>query len=336
MNKKFNSYVVGFLALCFILIGCSEYSKIVKNDDYDRKIAKAEELYSSGSYNRALVLYEQIYQRYPREDKGELAYYRLGMIYYNMNDYYMSAYYFGNFAGRFPTSSRLEDALYYGALSSVKNSPSISLDQSDTRLAIQDLKFFIDRFPNSRRVDSCNVFIDQMHLKLEQKALQALEMYNRMEKYQATVMSARTFLEEYPNSSEQMRVAYMLLENAYTLATESVFSKKQERLQDVIDIYDQYRPLFDFTKYMVKASEISEKASKELDEVEEFVYYERLLDVYNRSQRAGSKTKKIAYLEDTLKLYYTFAQRFPNSSYMKKAEEIYTRAERERSATYSY
>lgn len=336
MNKKFRSYWLTLLLVTFVFYGCSEYSKIVKSDNYEVKVTKAEELYNSGSYNRALVLYEQIYQRFPREEKGELAYYRLGKIYYNIKDYYMSAYYFGNFAGRFPTSSRLEDALYYGALSSVKNSPAVSLDQTDTHLAIQDLKFFIDRFPNSRRVDSCNALIDEMLFKIERKDLEAVEMYNRMEQYQATVMAAKTFLEEYPKSSERTRIAFMLLENAYDLAMKSVFSKKQERLKDVVDIYDKYRELFEFNKYMVRASEYSEKATKELEEVEEFVFYERLLDLYNRSQRAGSKTKKIAYLEDTLKLYYTFAQRFPNSSYMKKAEEIYNRAERERSTTYEY
>lgn len=336
MMKKNYSFVLSLFALTLILISCSEYSKVLKSDDYNVKVTAADELYREGSFNRALTLYEQIYQRFPRDERGELAYYRLGKIYYDLEDYYMSAYYFGNFAGRFPTSSKLEDAMFYGALSSVQNSPSVSLDQADTRTAIQDLNYFIDRFPRSVRVDSCNALIDKMLLKIEQKDLQAIEMYNKMEKYKATVMSAKTFLEEYPDSEHRMRIAYMLLENAHHLAMQSVFSKKQERLQDVIDIYDQYRPLFDFTKYMVKASEMSEEATKELDKVEEHVYFERLSEAYDRSQNAGSKAKKIAYLEETLKLYYTFAQRFSNSEYMKRAEEIYTRAERERSATYNY
>ena len=321
--------------IVFFLLSCGDYNKIVKGDNYDQKLAKAEQLFKEKSYNRALVLYEQVYQRFPKDAKGELSYFKLGMTYYNLGDYYMSAYYFSNFAQRFPTSGMIEDAVFYSALSSVHNAPEPSLDQEDTEAAIRELQFFVSRFPTSNRVDTLNLVMDELRLRIETKAFMTVELYNRMERYNATVASAKAFLDEYPQSKYRLQVAFMLLDNAYILASRSVFSKKKERLEDVLKIAETYRDLFQTSKYLSKYLTISEKASRELEEVDEIDTFEQIVEFYNKSQTA-SKTKKMEYLEETLKLYYTFAQRYPTSSLMKRAEEIYQRAERERSSTYSY
>lgn len=324
-----------FLFSFFLLFSCSDYNEIVKSDNYDEKLQKAEQLYKEKSYNRALVLYEQVYQRFPKDQKGELSYYKLGKSYYAIGDYYMSSYYFSNFASRYPTSRFLEDAVYHSALSSVRNSPDVSLDQEDTKIAIEELQYFVQRFPRSTKVDSCNQLMDELRLKIETKAYDAVMLYAKMEKYRAAVASAESFLEEYPRSEYKLEIAFVLLENAYTLASRSVASKKKERLEHVIEIADKYRNDFQMSKYINRVLTISEKANEELEEADELDLYNRMLSMYDRSQTA-SNTKKMEYLEETLKLYYTFAQRYPSSSLMGKAEEIYQRAERERSNTYSY
>ena len=333
--KSLILYIFTILLTFTTLVGCSDFNKIVKNDDYDKKLQKAEELYRKESFNRALVLYEQVYQRYPSDDRGELSYFKLGKTYYQLEDFYMSSYYFSNFANRFPSSDKLEESLYFAALSSVANSPAPSLDQEETELAINELQFFISRFPNSRRVDSCNLLMDQMRGKLEQKAFEAVKLYDRMERYNAAVFSAESFLEDYPRSDRRMEAVMIKLDNAFTLADKSVFSKRKERLEKVVEIYDLYQNDIQMTKHFSKAASISEKAGQRLEEVDEIVSYEELKDTYAKSQTA-SKAKKVEYLEETLKLYYTFVQRYPRSEYLSRAEEIFNRAEKERQNTYSY
>lgn len=328
-------YIFLLLLVVSTITSCSDFNKIVKNDDYDKKLQKAEELYSEKSYNRALVLYEQVYQRYPSDKRGELSYFKLGKSYYQLEDFYMSSYYFGNFANRFPSSDKVEESLYFSALSSVANSPSPSLDQEETELAINELQFFVSKFPQSRRVDSCNILMDKMRGKLEQKAFDALKLYDKMERYNAAVFSAESFLEDYPRSDRKLEVVMIKLENAFTLADKSVFSKRKERLEKVLEIYDLYQNEIQMSKYFSKAADISEKAAQRLEAVDEIVSYEDIKDMYAKSQTA-SKAKKIEYLEETLKLYYTFVQRYPRSEYLSRAEEIFNRAEKERQNTYSY
>ena len=333
INKSF--YSILLLSSFMMMLSCGDYSRVVKGDDYNRKLQKAEELYDNESYNKALVLYEQVYQRHPRDDKGELAYYKLGKTYYKMKDFYMSSYYFSHFVGRFPRSKHVEESTFYSAMSSFHNSPDPALDQEDTHTAIRELQYFISNFPNSRRVDSCNILMDELRAKLETKALMAVKMYDRMEKYAAAVTSSESFLEDYPRSSSKLEVVMIMLTNASKLAEKSVFSKRQERLENVVAIYDKYREELQLSKHLSKAITIAENARQDLEEVDEIVTFERIQELYSLSQQS-SKAKKIEYLEETLKLYYTFAQRYPNSDYLKRAEEIYNRAERERQNTYSY
>jgi outer membrane protein assembly factor BamD len=334
MHKKSN-LILFLFAILLVFAACSDFSRVVKGDNYELKLAKAEELFAQGSYNRALVLYEQVYQRFPKDEKGELAYFQLGMTYFNMEDFFSSSYYFTNFVERFRNSRRVEQAMFYSAMSAVNNSPEPSLDQAETVTAINELQLFISSFPNSPYVDSCNRLMDDMRFKLEEKAINTVRLYDRMERYNAAKTSAAAFIEEYPSSKFKDEAAFIQLHNAFQLANKSVFSKKRDRLEKVVAIYDEHRDAFQLGRNMARAMAMVEEATRELDAVEEQVIFEELSSTYNKAQQA-STAKKIEYLEETLRLYYTFVQRFPSSSLLGRAEEIYIRAERERSNTYSY
>jgi outer membrane protein assembly factor BamD len=52
---------------------------------------------------------------------------------------------------------------------SVSNSPEFTLDQNDTEIAINTLQQFIDKYPNSTLVDSCNHVMDRLRMKLEKR-----------------------------------------------------------------------------------------------------------------------------------------------------------------------
>ncbi|MFM7757684.1 MAG: hypothetical protein ACKO6J_02015 [Crocinitomicaceae bacterium] len=82
--------IIGIVILLSISISCSEYSKIVKGDNYQLKFETANNLYEKKDFDRCIVLYEQIYQHSPRTGEGELAYYRLAKSYFETKDFYMA------------------------------------------------------------------------------------------------------------------------------------------------------------------------------------------------------------------------------------------------------
>lgn len=252
-----------------VLTGCSEYNQVLKSDDYDAKFKLANEYYDSIGTNtsmmRSISLYEQIYQRFPKQGKGELAYFRIGKAYYLNGDYYMAGYYLGQFFQRFPYSPRAEEAFFLSAMCSVQNSPEWSLDQMETEVAINNLQQFVDRYPKSVLVDSCNNIIDNLRFKLETKSFEAIKLYSKTENYRAAVTTAETFLTEYPMSVYREDVYFMLVKNSYFLAKNSVESKKKQRINDTIERYSTFVAGFPNSDYHQTLSKYDEEMRKELE-----------------------------------------------------------------------
>lgn len=258
--KKFAFILLALLGLS----SCSEYNSVVKSDDYGRKFDLANEIYEKGSRPnfdkngnpkvngdgdivvksntllRSVTLYEQVYERMPKSGEGELSYFRIGKAYYLSGDYYMGGYYLGVFPKRFPFSPKAEEAMFLSAMCSVHNSPTFSLDQNETEIAIANLQGFLYNYPNSILVDSCNHIIDRLYFKLEKKDYESVLLYNKTSNYSAAVTSALTFMEDHPMSIYEEEVYYILVDNSVLLAKNSIENKKKERIENAIERYRNF------------------------------------------------------------------------------------------------
>ena len=267
---------ISVLLFAISIASCSDYNKIVKSDDYALKLATANDYYERGAVVgsdgkvkvndntvlRSITLYEQIYQRMPKTGEGELSYFRIGKAYYYAEDYYMAGYYLGVFPQRFPYSAKGEEAMFLSAMCGVKNSPESTLDQNETEVALNDLQLFIDHYPDSPLIDSCNHIIDRLRTKLETKSFSAVLLYSETESYRAAVSSALTFIEDYPLSSFNEEVNYLLIKNSTNLAINSVEIKKMERIEESIERYRNFVSLYSESKYIKSLSIGNDKMEK--------------------------------------------------------------------------
>ena len=226
-----NKVTLYFFLFLFTLFSCSDYRKIVKGDDYQLKFELSNKLYDKAEFDRCIILFEQVYQHSPKSPEGELSYFRLANSYFKNEDYNMAGYYFNNFVDRFPYSKKSEDAMFLVALCSVNNSPKYGLDQSETMLAINNVQQFVDAFPQSVLVDSCNKIIDRLKFKLELKDFDAVKLYSKTENYKAAVTSCEIFMDKYVNSRFIEEVNFIYVKNSIFLAKNSIESKKEERIE---------------------------------------------------------------------------------------------------------
>jgi len=226
-------FITGSLFLA--LSSCSNYNEIIKGDDYVKKFELANELFNDEEFLKSIVLYEQIYQHAPKSGEGELAYYRLGTSYYNSEDYYMAGYYFSSYIQRFPYSVKNEELMFLSAMCKVKNSPEISLDQTETEDAINAIQIFVDTYPTTSLMDSSNQIIDRLRQKIETKEFNNVMLYAQTERYRAAVASAEIFLDKYPASIHAEDVFSAMVRNSYYLCVNSVESKKSTRIDETIE-----------------------------------------------------------------------------------------------------
>lgn len=238
-----------FALLAFLVTSCSTYTKVVKGDDYDRKFELANELYDTKKWVKCITLYEQVYQRAPKTGQGELAYFRIGKAYYYEENYYLSGYYMNSFYEKFPFSPKAEEARFLGAMCSVNNSPNHTLDQTETELALNELQMFINKYPQSPLVDTCNLVMDKLRFKMELKDFEAVKLYYKMENYKSSTTSADVFLSKYPRSIFREEAYYILLTDMYKLSMNSIESKKIERIEKAIERYRTFALEFPDSKH---------------------------------------------------------------------------------------
>jgi outer membrane protein assembly factor BamD len=154
--------------------------------------------------------------------------------------------------------------MFLGALCAVKNSPDYTLDQNDTELALSDLQMFINRYPGSVLIDTCNVIMDQLRFKLEKKEFESLKLYAKMENFKSAATTAETFLSKFPKSTFREEAYFILVKNSYLLTVNSIETKKLERIEKSIERYLTFVTEFPNTSFRKEIDSYHEKLNEDL------------------------------------------------------------------------
>ena len=255
-----------FNALLFVLVliasGCTEYSKALKETDPVKKLAKAKEYYEEGECYKALPMLEELIGLTRGTQQSEEVYYYFAKTHYCLKDYYMGNYYFKSYAKSFSSSPKSEECLFMAAVCSYKLSPSYTLDQIDSKTAIDELQYFMDQYPNSALRDSANHMIRDLNYKLEKKDFEVAELYVKTMKYKAASNSLQEFLKKYPQSKFREQAMLLIIESKFLLAEGSIDTKKLERYRETMESYITFVSAFPKSKFLDRAEDYYLKSEK--------------------------------------------------------------------------
>ena len=128
-------------SLIFLLfISCNEFQKLLRNEDIKVKYEMAEKYYENEEWRRASTLFEQIQPQYRGKPQGERITFFYANSLLNRKNYVLAAFQFESFVKSYPISQKVEEAAFLGAYCYYKQSPRHSLDQDETRTAIEKLQ----------------------------------------------------------------------------------------------------------------------------------------------------------------------------------------------------
>ncbi|MEQ9188702.1 MAG: outer membrane protein assembly factor BamD [Cryomorphaceae bacterium] len=242
--------------LSIALSSCTEYRKVLKSDDMQYKYDMALEYYKDGKVNRAYPLFEELYIVYRGTDKGErIAYYQAKSD-FKLRDYILAGHRFSQFYRSYPNSEYSEETQFLSAYCNYKLSPKWSLDQRDTERAIRSLQLFAIDHPESSRIDSCNLLLDELRFKLEFKEYKAAKLFYRMEKFRAAQRAFANFNQSYPSSRFREEAYFLEFKSGYLLAINSVDDKKVERIEEAMDAYVTFVDRFPGSKDVKEAEQL--------------------------------------------------------------------------------
>ncbi|SNZ00667.1 Beta-barrel assembly machine subunit BamD [Flagellimonas pacifica] len=261
--------ILPLLLVAIFLSSCSEYQKVLKNEDVKAKYDMAEKFYNEGDYKRAKRLFEQIAPKYVGKPQGERVMFFFADSYFKSNDYYLSGYQFERFIKSYPRSDKIQEASFLGAKSYYKLSPAYSLDQTDTDKALAKLQTFINTYPESEFFEEANAMAKELTSKKEKKQIEIAKQFNKLGEFNYPILiSAITaldnFISDNPGSVYREEALYYRIEATTSLALNSTENRKKERLEDAQSSYNNLMRYFPESKYKKKADNLSKKIQKEL------------------------------------------------------------------------
>lgn len=223
--------------------------------------------YQKENYVKATALFEELIPVYKGSDKAEEIYYYFSYCNYYQGDYSLAQYHFKNYVRNFPAGKHAEECLFMNAYCYYLTSPIYKLDQTDTKNAMAELQNFIDQYPESSRIDSCNKINDLLRGKLEHKEYDIIKQYFNLgdyqaDNYKAAITASGNFMKDFPESRFIDEMLYISIDSYYRLAVISLETKKLERLNLAMESYLKLLDLYPKSSYLGKAENIYESCQR--------------------------------------------------------------------------
>lgn len=243
-------------------------NKKVTFETFEQNYERAKELYNKQSYLSAARIYEELYPLSLGTPLADTILFLFADCYYKNGDYELAAFHFKEYANRYTSSPRAEEA-YFSAIRAISMlSPEYSLDQTETYYVIEEVEQFIQRYPNSAYMPDCNRLLDQMRNKLARKAFEVIKLYYATENYQAVQILARNFFKTYSYSQYADDVYLVLVKNNFDYAQRSVEAKKQERYAACVEAYTTMQINCSTSPLLASAKKVADEAQNKLNKKE--------------------------------------------------------------------
>ncbi len=259
--------IIPFLLITTLLSACGEYQRVLKSTDLEYKLEKGVEYYEAGKYAKALPIFDELLTLYRGTQKAQDVYYYYAMTEFNMGNYLVAAYHFKTFYQTFPNHAFADESAFMVGFCYAKESPTYSLDQTNTFKAINELQLYINTHPNSAHIEECNMLIDELRGKLERKSFEIAKQYWHTENYKAAVTALSESMNDFPDTPYREEAMYLKLDSAYKLAKNSIVSLQAQRFKQAQTAYYELIDAFPETDYKKQAERIFRDIQDSMEEL---------------------------------------------------------------------
>jgi outer membrane protein assembly factor BamD len=246
MFKIKHVFILSFTVIALSIAGCkSRFEKIRLSNDVAKKYQEAMRLYNKKDYSKALILFEDLSQKYRGRSEAEELNYHYAFTLFNLKDYTTARFQFKYFADTYPTSKHAEECRYMGAYCYYLDSPEYSLDQENTYKAIDAMQLFINLYPKSDRVAKASEYISDLRGKLERKAFENAKMYYELggydiSNYKAAVVALKNAQIDFPDIKYVEEMDMLIVKSQYLYAKNSLEYRQEDRFNEAIAYANEF------------------------------------------------------------------------------------------------
>lgn len=223
------------IVISLLTLACNKkFDEAIKSADKNLILQTANEYFAEKKWTQAIALYERLPNLVAGTDDAKTVVFNTAYANYYDKQYRIAGHHFKNFSVTFPEDPRAEEAAYMSALCYYEGSLDYNLDQANTESALNELQNFLNKYPGSERSKNINELMDELSYKLEFKAYENARQYYKMAEYKAADVAFENVLADFPSTKLRPEIYEFILRSKYELAINSVFDKKQERIESAL------------------------------------------------------------------------------------------------------
>lgn len=208
-----------FLLSIFLLAACAPSTIVPPPKNAGVYFQEGEEFFEKGLYRDAIASWEKVRDSYFSPELNTLAELKIAEAHFLGEEYIEAAVAYEAFLTNHTDHPRVADVLYQLGLSYTYQMLSVDQDQTSTIYALNAFKTLQERFPEDRRSEEVQIYIDRCLNQLAASELGVGRYYLRTKSYSASINRIEGLLKKYPNYYERDK-AYYYLGQAYLLAGE--------------------------------------------------------------------------------------------------------------------
>jgi len=270
INRRIVWGTIGILLL--LSAGCkSKFEQIRTSNNIAQKYQEAVRYYQDGKYSKALVLFDDLTQRYRGQAEAEDLYYYIAYTNYRLKDYTAARFHFQDFTSYYANSPRAEECRFMAAYCYYLEAPRPSLDQEYTYRAIDALQLFINLYPDSERAEESAKLIAELRDRLETKAFANAKLYldmGLMDDYRAAVIAFDNALRDFPDTKYAEEMEFLSIKAQYLYASNSTLRRQEERFGEMLDMYHRFVASHPESKFMKEAEALRRDGERGLREAQ--------------------------------------------------------------------
>lgn len=208
-----------FLFSLCLLAACAPSTVVPPAKNAGVYFQEGEEFYEKGLYRDAIASWEKVRDSYYSPELNTLAELKIAEAHYLGEEYVEASVAYEAFLQNHPNHPRVADVLYQLGLSYTHQLLATDQDQSASVYALNAFTTLKERFPEDRRQEETQIYIDRMLNLLAASELNIGKFYLRTKYFSASINRIEALLKKYPNYYERDK-AYYYLGQAYLLSGE--------------------------------------------------------------------------------------------------------------------
>lgn len=239
--------------------------KIIKSADPELIYSEALKYYNNEKWTKAADLFDASQAYYVGNvQEDSIAFFSARSKFKDRN-YVDASMQLDEFRRKFGRSIFLEDSEAMLAMCQYYLSPDATRDQTITAEAIISFSEFIERYPDSKRVEAFKELIVELTNRLKEKAYLNAYTYYKVQRYKSAVVALRNALKTYPETPYREEILYLITVSNFRLAHNSIEEKQGERYLNVLDSYYSFINEFPESKHRKELERYTREAKDFLD-----------------------------------------------------------------------